>query len=93
MVEEILTSEEAARYLRLGLETVKRKARAGEIPAAKIGRQWRFDKAALRRWLADGGEYEDGVDRGILAVAEERAADPEDQEDVPWENVKAALNL
>ena len=93
VTEEILTAQEAARYLRLAANTVKRKAQNGEIPAAKIGRQWRFQKAELDKWLASGGDYERRVDRGLLALIEERAADPGDQENVPWEKVKAALGL
>lgn len=58
MTPEVLTSEQAAEYLQLGLSTVKRLARAGAIPAAKAGRQWRFRKADLDAWLTSGGARE-----------------------------------
>jgi excisionase family DNA binding protein len=93
MTEDVLTTREAARYLRIGIETLKRKAQLGEVPAGKVGRQWRFLKVALDRWLVEGGDLERYVDAGLLAVAEERAQDPQDQEDIPWAAVKARLGL
>lgn len=76
MPTELLTATEAAALLRLATETVKRKARAGEIPAVKTGRKWAFIRADLEAWLAAGGtRYETTVDRGLAAVAEKRAKD------------------
>ncbi|HEY78324.1 MAG TPA: response regulator [Dehalococcoidia bacterium] len=50
-VKELLTTEEMASYLKLRPETVIRKAKRGELPAIKIGRQFRFDKNQTDRWL------------------------------------------
>jgi excisionase family DNA binding protein len=50
-MKELLTTEEMANYLRLRPETVIRKAKKGELPAIKIGRQFRFDKNQTDRWL------------------------------------------
>ena len=47
----IMTIEEVARYLGLHELTVRRLAREGEIPAFKIGRQWRVKKDLLDRWI------------------------------------------
>ena len=42
--ESLWTVEEIAEYLRLQPETVRAKARKGELPAYKIGKRiWRFD--------------------------------------------------
>ena len=42
--EQLWTVEEVAEYLRLQPETVRAKARKGEIPAFKVGKRiWRFD--------------------------------------------------
>ncbi len=46
----ILTTREAADLLRAHVETVRRLARRGEIPAYKIGKDWRFRRDALLRW-------------------------------------------
>ncbi|MET0118959.1 MAG: helix-turn-helix domain-containing protein [Sedimenticola sp.] len=37
-----LSLEEAADFLRMAPETLRRKARSGEVPAAKPGKQWVF---------------------------------------------------
>jgi two-component system response regulator (stage 0 sporulation protein F) len=50
-VDQIMTIEEVARYLSLHELTVRRLAREGEIPAFKIGRQWRVKKDLLDRWI------------------------------------------
>ena len=55
MTKEIMTTEEAAQYLQVHPETLRSKVRAGEVPAAKVGRAWRFRKADLDEWLAKGG--------------------------------------
>jgi excisionase family DNA binding protein len=50
-MEELLTPQELARYLKLNHTTVIRKANKGEIPAIKIGKQLRFDKDQIDKWL------------------------------------------
>ena len=49
--DEILTVPEVAAYLRLSEATVYRLARSGEAPARRIGRSWRFSRAAIQQWL------------------------------------------
>lgn len=49
----LLTPEGAGKMLSVHPETVRRMARAGEIPALKIGNRWRFDPAELREWLKE----------------------------------------
>jgi len=49
-----MTTTEAAEYLRLHPVTVRRKARAGEIPFIRLGGQWRFDEAILTEWVQAG---------------------------------------
>lgn len=48
---EMLTVNEVAEYLRVNPQTVYRKAKAGELPAVRIGRVIRFRKAELEAWL------------------------------------------
>jgi PTS system nitrogen regulatory IIA component len=48
---EIMTAQEVARYLRLAEATVYRLAQEGEIPAAKLGRAWRFKKELIDDWF------------------------------------------
>jgi len=50
----LMTTEQAAEFLKLHPYTLRRKARDGEVPVLKIGRQWRYEEATLREWLAQG---------------------------------------
>ena len=51
--DSLLTSAELAKYLRIRRETVVRKARKGELPSIKIGRQFRFDKSQIKGWIKE----------------------------------------
>ena len=48
---EILTIEEVAAYLRLTPQTIYKWAQEKRIPAAKLGKEWRFRKSILDHWL------------------------------------------
>lgn len=50
---EIMTAQEVADYLRLAEATVYKLAQAGEIPAVKVGRAWRFKRELIDKWLRD----------------------------------------
>jgi len=45
--DKMMTSIEVAEYLRLDIQTVSRMAARGDLPAVKIGREWRFKKEYL----------------------------------------------
>ncbi len=51
---EILNAEQAAEFLGFNPYTVREKARLGEIPGRKVGREWRFSRTALLEWLREG---------------------------------------
>jgi len=75
MTAEVPTAKEAAEFLRVSENTVKAKARAGQIPGAKVGKEWRFRKADLDEWLACGGtRYEELVDEGLADATREAIA-------------------
>ncbi len=48
---ELMTVQEIADYLRVTKKTIYRLLEQGNIPATKVGRQWRFDKASIGKWL------------------------------------------
>jgi excisionase family DNA binding protein len=48
---EIMTTSEVAQYLRLSEATIYKLAQSGEIPAVKVGRNWRFKKGAIDGWF------------------------------------------
>ena len=56
---EILTLEEVAAYLRLKPQTIYKWAQEKRIPAAKLGKEWRFRRSVIDRWL-DDQMFEDG---------------------------------
>lgn len=64
-LDEILTIDEVATYLKAGKHTVYRLASSGKIPAFKLGGTWRFRRAELDQWIARrigkaADAYEDG---------------------------------
>ena len=54
LTKEVLNVEEAAEFLGFAPYTIREKAREGEIPARKIGREWRFSRQMLLEWLECG---------------------------------------
>ena len=56
MDEEILSVEAAARALGVSTRTVYNLARKGDIPAMRVGREWRFSLVNIRKWVANGSE-------------------------------------
>jgi excisionase family DNA binding protein len=51
MEHEVLTTNEAAEYLRLSPYAVRDLARRKVLPGRKVGRDWRFYKPELVAWL------------------------------------------
>lgn len=54
MDDTILNLEGAIDFLSVSEKTMIKLLREEHIPARKIGREWRFSKAALTEWLATG---------------------------------------
>ena len=48
----VMNVAQVATYLQVSTRTVYSMAAAGEIPAAKVGDQWRFLRPEIDRWLA-----------------------------------------
>lgn len=48
---DILDVTEAALYLKISDQTLRRLARNGEVPAFKVGGGWRFKKDGLAKWV------------------------------------------
>lgn len=51
MKTEFMNLKETATYLRLNIYTIYRMAEQGRIPAMKAGKQWRFSKEELDKWM------------------------------------------
>jgi len=52
-IGQVMTSVEAADYLKMHVKTVCRLAKEGKIPAKKVGSEWRFLRSVLDNWLAE----------------------------------------
>ncbi len=66
MADEILTVGEVAQLLKVAEKTVYTMAQKGDLPAFKVGGQWRFRRTDLDSWIdartrrtATQGEGED----------------------------------
>src|SRR5436190_16923602 len=53
-MSDLLTTEEAALYLRLSERKLYELVAAGAVPCTKVTGKWLFPRAALDRWLAAG---------------------------------------
>jgi excisionase family DNA binding protein len=51
--DKIMTLEEVANYLRLKPQTIYTWAQEKKIPAAKLGKEWRFKKSMIDKWFND----------------------------------------
>lgn len=50
-MNDILTLEEVAKYLKLKPQTIYTWAQNNKIPAAKLGKEWRFRKSVIDKWF------------------------------------------
>lgn len=58
---EFMTAQEVADYLRLDVATIYKLAQAGDIPAAKIGRTWRFRRDLIDEWFKEEATSSSGL--------------------------------
>lgn len=50
-MDDIMTLEEVAKYLKLKPQTIYTWAQKNKIPAAKLGKEWRFRKTVIDKWF------------------------------------------
>ena len=50
-MDNIMTLEEVANYLKMKPQTIYTWAQKGSIPAVKLGKEWRFRKDVIDEWL------------------------------------------
>ena len=51
MPDEILTLPEVAQLLKVAEKTVYTMAQKGQLPAFKVGGQWRFQRIDIDQWI------------------------------------------
>ena len=52
-LHDILTADEAAAMLKLPAKRILALARRGELPAKKLGKEWRFKASEIVKWFSD----------------------------------------
>jgi excisionase family DNA binding protein len=50
---ELMTVEETCRYLKITSRTLYRYLRSRQIPAFKLGKEWRFVRSDLEQWIRE----------------------------------------
>jgi excisionase family DNA binding protein len=53
-----LTIEEIARYLKVSKETIYKMVQQNQIPASKLGNQWRFHQETVDDWLTAQSNFQ-----------------------------------
>jgi len=51
--DTIFTIQELSEYLRISRSTLYKLAQEGKLPGQKIGKNWRFRKEAIDKWLEE----------------------------------------
>ena len=54
----MLTPAQLAELLQVDEETVVKLAERGELPARKLGEEWRFSRSAILAWLGEEQDEE-----------------------------------
>ncbi|MHB8841652.1 MAG: helix-turn-helix domain-containing protein [Candidatus Aquicultor sp.] len=68
---EIMTTKQLAEYLQMSQITICRLAREKKLPGLKIGKEWRFQKELIDRFIASGSNF-DEVFEGLEASGGDR---------------------
>jgi excisionase family DNA binding protein len=50
---DLMTATETCRYLKITQRTLYRYLRSRQIPAFKLGKEWRFVRSDLEQWIRD----------------------------------------
>ncbi len=51
--DQVFTVDELAAYLKVSKSTLYKLLAEGKVSGQKVGRHWRFSKAAVDRWLEE----------------------------------------
>ena len=70
---DILNIDEAAELLGVSIKTFNKVLHSQDLPARKIGREWKFSRRALIEWVGSGRSSDFYRDNGAEERGEERA--------------------
>lgn len=65
---EVMNGDEAAAFLKMPKSTLLKLCSEGQLPAVKVGRNWRFNRTALEKWKNEkaGSEVDFSDDSGVV---------------------------
>ena len=58
--EDMTIDDALSGYLKIAKSTLHKLAQEGKVPSQRVGRHWRFDRAAIDEWLRQGQEQPPG---------------------------------
>jgi len=67
-MEELITIQDVAAYLKMSPQTIYRMAQQGRIPAIKVQNRWRFRRSDIESWLSPKDE---DAGRHVLVIVNE----------------------
>ena len=76
MKTDIMTLEEIARYLKVKPQTIYTWAQEKRIPAAKLGKEWRFKRSLIDEWYLQ--HIDNKFDAVVQSCQEKRSNDEEE---------------
>jgi len=68
---DILDARQAAQYLKINEQTIRRLARQKKIPAFRVGGVWRFNKSSLDHWAQQ--QHLSPGSRNVMVIDDEAA--------------------
>jgi len=75
MMQDVLTTEEAAEMIKLSKNTILAMARKGELPAIELGNRWLFVKEQVMAYLCERAKAEQIKRQEMTAAAELEKSD------------------
>lgn len=57
--DDVLNADEASGWLKIPKTTLYKLCNDGDLPAAKVGRHWRFHRETLEKWLLNKTKHRD----------------------------------
>jgi excisionase family DNA binding protein len=73
---EILNVEEAAALLGVSVKTFNKVLHSEDMPARKVGREWKFSRSALIDWVGSGRSRDFYREQGAAPVDERDVVHP-----------------
>lgn len=75
-LSSLLNTYQLAAWLGISTRTLCLWAECSELPAIKVGRQWRFERDAIQQWLATGRTLAKTSKKGKLPPLRQQRQQP-----------------